>query len=438
MLLWAAQPVAAAEPDPAPGAEAAGAGWRDTLLGDLGGVRPWLAQFGAKLDLSEIGEVLGNPVGGRRQGVIFEGLTDLSLTIDFKPYFGWSGTAFARAYQIHGRGLTANNLPTLAPVSGIEATRTTRLYELWYEQPVLEWLQVRVGQQAAGSEFLISTTAQLFINATFGWPDLPALGLPSGGPTYPLGTPGIRFQAKPTDDLTVLFGLYNGDPAGPGAGDPQLRDKSGTAFRVDDGAFAIVETRYNPGSSDTNGTYRIGAWFHSERFPDQRLDPTGVSLASPATTGVPRQHRHNYSLYAIVDQPVLRGADSGITLFARAMAAPGDRNPIDFYVDAGLAYAGPFARKDDIVGIAFGYARIGDTSRALDADVARFTGQVYPIRSGEAVLEITYRLQVAPWWQVQPDFQYIFNPGGGIPDPRFPGRRADDAAVLGLRAAITF
>jgi porin len=27
--------------------------------------------------------------------------------------------------------------------------------------------------------------------------------------------------------------------------------------------------------------------------------------------------------------------------------------------------------------------------------------------STESVLEVTYNLQLAPWWQLQPDFQYI-------------------------------
>ena len=53
------------------------------------------------------------------------------------------------------------------------------------------------------------------------------------------------------------------------------------------------------------------------------------------------------------------------------MGAPGDRNLVDFYVDGGLAYTGPFGRKDDKVGIAVGYTRIGIAARGLDADVAR-------------------------------------------------------------------
>lgn len=54
------------------------------------------------------------------------------------------------------------------------------------------------------------------------------------------------------------------------------------------------------------------------------------------------------------------------------------------------------------------------------------------------MLELTYRVQLTGWWQLQPDFQYIFNPGGGIANPAVPSHRIGDAAVLGLRTAITF
>jgi porin len=413
---------------------------RETLLGDVGGLRPFLARYGTKLEISETSEVLGNATGGRRRGVVYEGLTDLSLSVDLKTYFGAPGTVFARAYQIHGRGLTANYIGNLGPVSGVEATRTTRLFELWYEAPLSDSLELRLGQQAASTEFKVSTTAQLFVNATFGWANLPSLDLPSGGPNYPLATPGARLKATPGNDVTLLLGLYNGDPAGPGTGDPQLREASGTAFRINDGAFVIGELRYNPENSARNGTYRLGGWFHSGDFADQRFDANGIPLANPASSGAPRQHRRNYSLYAVVDQPIWQAGDGegGATAFARVVGAPSDRNLVDFYLDGGLAYAGPFGRKEDRIGVAFAYTRIGSTARGLDADVARFTGQPFPVRSAEFLVEVTYRLQLAPWWQLQPDFQYVINPGAGVLDPNRPGRRLGDAAVFGLRTMVTF
>ena len=59
------------------------------------------------------------------------------------------------------------------------------------------------------------------------------------------------------------------------------------------------------------------------------------------------------------------------------------------------------------------------------------------MRSSETVIEATYQAQIKPWWQVQPDVQYIVNPGGGVLAPGT-SRRVRGAAVLGLRSVVTF
>jgi porin len=39
---------------------------------------------------------------------------------------------------------------------------------------------------------------------------------------------------------------------------------------------------------------------------------------------------------------------------------------------------------------------------------------------------------------VQPDFQYVFNPGGGILNPNQPTQRIGNEAIFGLRNSMTF
>ena len=48
----------------------------------------------------------------------------------------------------------------------------------------------------------------------------------------------------------------------------------------------------------------------------------------------------------------------------------------------------------------------------------------------EAVLELTYRAQITPWFALQPDVQWIIHPGGST--------AIDNALVIGLRAAVSF
>jgi porin len=55
-------------------------------------------------------------------------------------------------------------------------------------------------------------------------------------------------------------------------------------------------------------------------------------------------------------------------------------------------------------------------------------------------LELTYQAQITPWLVLQPDFQYIFHPGGNVADPTDVSGTTpvQDAAVIGVRTAITF
>jgi porin len=422
---------------------------RANLYPDPGGVRASLAENGLTFGLSEVSEVFGNPTGGVRQGAIYEGLTQLGLGLDTGKAGLWQGGTFnVGAFQIHGRGLSLNNLGNnLNTVSSIEAYRGTLLFELWYEQALFDkQLQIRVGQLAADQEFMISQYANLFLNHTFGWSTLPSSDLPSGGAAYPLATPGVRVRWFPRDDLTLLAAVLDGNPAGPGpAGSiPQFRDASGTAFRLNDGIVVIAEAQYaiNQGDAATGlaGTYKVGGWYNSGTFADQGHNAADMPLSSTQVPG--RNRRGDWSLYAVADQLVWRKAgqkDGGIGVFGRIMGAPGDRNLVNFYVDAGVTWKGAIEVRDsDTAGLGVGYARISDTAAKLDSSIAAATGGFYPIRRSETVLELTYQAQIAPWLQVQPTAQYIFNPNGGVPDPNNATRRLPDAVVLGLRTQITF
>jgi porin len=432
----------AAEPQGQPPASIA------SSLGDLGGLRDSLRAEGVTFGITYVGEMLANLRGGIRRGAIYEGKLDAQLDVDLDRLAGLAGLAFhAQMYQIHGRGLSRYKLGNLMTASGIEALPSTRLVEIWLEQVLFDGkLAIRAGQLAGDTEFLTSQYASLFINGSFGWPAITSVNLPAGGVSYPWATPAVRVKAEPAKDITILAAVFNGDPSGGGIGEPQLNNRYGTRFPVHNAPFFIGEVAYayslGDGASALPGTAKLGAWYHAGRFDDQRYDSTGLSLASPASSGVPRRHRGNLALYAIVDQMLWRQpetADNGIGAFARLFTNPGDRNEVGFYADGGFNFKGMLAsRPDDTLGIAFGYTRISNRARALDRDV-RALGAAGPIRSSEALVEITYQAQIVPGWSVQPDFQYIWRPGGHIANPRGPtGRAIRNAAVLGIRSTIQY
>src|SRR5579864_4675874 len=266
---------------------------RDVLTGDWGGVRSALEGMGVQLGVNYIGDVLGNPSGGVRTGAIYEGRLEMLVNLDLDKVVGWSGATFhVNAYQIHGRGLSQNDLDSnLMDVSNIEGQRATRLFDLWLQQQFADGaVSVRVGQIAADDEFAVGTYGANFVNATFGWPAFNSADLPSGGPAYPLSTPGIRVSVAPTGELTFMGAVFNGNPAGPGSSNPQLRDLHGTSFRLSDGVLAIGEAAcaVNQGKDDKGlaADYKLGGWYSSNSFADQRFDTLGISLASPTSNGI--------------------------------------------------------------------------------------------------------------------------------------------------------
>ncbi len=58
-------------------------------------------------------------------------------------------------------------------------------------------------------------------------------------------------------------------------------------------------------------------------------------------------------------------------------------------------------------------------------------------RNYEALLEICYTMQLKSGWSLQPDFQYIWLPGGNVPSDS--GKDAlESAAVFGARSTMSF
>jgi porin len=429
-----------------------------SLLGDMWGVRSFLSKYGVTLTILETSEVLGNVSGGVHQGVDYDGLTQMQLQLDTQRAFHFYGGTFnVSGLQIHGDNLSANNLLTLQTASGIEADRATRVWELWYQQKFLDEdrMDVKIGEQSLDQEFMVSQNAGLFVNTMFGWPMLPSADLPGGGPAYPLAAPGIRLRVRPINGLTFLAGVFNGSPVVNNTGDPQQQNPSGTSFPVNGGALAIGEVQYSfpalgsmvySGQSQTlAGVYKLGFWYDTESFADQEYNNDGESLASVTTFAMPMTHHGDYAFYGVMDQMIWRDSmdedgDRSISWFARAMGTPDeDRNLIDFSLNAGLTFHEPiYHRDDDTCGIGMGFAKVGDHAAGLDEDTSFYTGAYYPVRSSETFVEATYQYQLTPWCQIQPDFQYVFNPGGGIPNPDSPGQRVKDEAVLGVRLNILF
>ncbi|MDT8278353.1 carbohydrate porin, partial [Roseomonas mucosa] len=161
---------------------------------------------------------------------------------------------------------------------------------------------------------------------------------------------------------------------------------------------------------------------------------TNASVDPLANGSVPRKP-NNYGLYTVGEVTLWRGAASNLASFARLSFTPGGRNLLDFYGDAGLAWHGPFGRKDDTASIGLAYAQTGAAGRDLDRALRALTG-LPPTRNREMVLEANYEAAVTDHLAIRPGVQWISHPDAGIPDERYrDDARLRDAVVLELRLA---
>jgi len=426
---------------------------RDKLTGDWGGARTALSDRGIDIPPVWIGEALGTVAGGFRQGTSLEHRFQLDIDGDFDKLWGLKGaTAHTTFYAIgHAFGLPAANfVGSIADPSNIEALPGTRLFTAWYQQNFLDdKVSLRIGQIAADDEFLISPTASVLINSTFGYAALLAADQFQGGPVYPLATPGIRLQLKPTEEITVLSAVFSGAPAGENCTTlPQICNDHGLLFPLNGGVLWMGEAQYGINQAkDAKGmpaVYKLGGWYASKSFPDVHLGLTAagtpVSLASPAS-GFPLVRQGNWGIYAIADQMVWRAAKGpqSVNLFMRAGVSPSDRNLVEAYMDGGVGFKAPLPGRDnDVLTFAFALSQISADAAALDRDTQFFTGGFFPVRDREVVLELDYSLQLAPSWTLQADLQEIIHPGGNVPSPVNPPQPIPDAFIIGGRTFIKF
>jgi porin len=399
--------------------------------------------------------VFGNLSGGVQQGFDADGLTTVTLQMDTEKAFGLKGgTLNVSGLQYWGGELSANNLLVLQTLTDIEAPVGVRLWELWYQQKFGDKFDVKIGEQSLDEEFIIAPSGNsLFLNAASGWPGLPSVNLPGGGPAYPLAGLGVRGRAQVTDSVTMLAGVFNGSPIPWDSPNTPRSNPNGVSFPLNTGTLAIAELQYAYGSSASGkpnadgplpGVYKIGAWYDSYKFDDQQYDNMGVPLASPLSNGIPATPHGDFSLYGVVDQMIWRSKDDtnrSLNVFVRPMFTPyEDRNLVSASINAGFALKAPLPTRDnDGFGVEMGTIWASSAASGFDRQMQFFQPSIYtPIRSSETFIEATYQFQALPSWQIQPDVQYFINPGLGIANPNDPMQRIKNELVIGLRTNINF
>jgi porin len=267
-----------------------------------------------------------------------------------------------------------------------------RVHELW-AQRTFGSVSLRTGLLAADTEFWVPDTATLFINSAFGAPSVISGDLPNP-PIFPQGVLGARLAFNLKHAGTLRLAVLDGN-----GGDQASVNRHGLDITLDQGTLWLAEyQRLIDISGEKKTSVRLAAYHHIGTFTNAH----GYRV------------RENSGFIGSMDHTV----DARVSLFARVGAALSDRSAVPWSVETGFSLSPVFGTSDKL-GVGLAYIDLnGSTANTPTAT---------PLRR-EAILESTLDWPINQSLDLQPDLQYIIDPGGTAAAP--------NAWVVGLRATV--
>jgi porin len=423
---------------------------QDYLLGDWCGWRTKLSAKGIDFEFFYAASLPDNLDGGYKRGGIYQGAALLTLDLDSEKLAGYHGGMFhVGSIWTHGeKAFSDNYVGDLNKVNLIDFSHGFRLWEMYYQQKFLDdKLTVKAGQLAIDRDFIVpeyynSIAGVTLLNQTFFYPTM-AFNVwdqafyPKGNhglATTPYGTPGAVVRVDPVPYAYIQAGVYDGNP-----------DTSGSGTRVklssDEGALIYAElgVKVNQAKDAEGppGNIKFGAYYHTDDFydtyegywvaVDNYLASIGSSGLGVFTAATARQHSGNYGIYFLADQTLWREqgkddkAQQGLVGFFRVAEAPKNENIAQFGVDGGLVYKGLIPSRDwDTLALGVSYLEMSREIRRAQQDInstlISLGGSPYftHLADYEAVIELSYKFQLAAWWTLQPSIQRVIHPGGRL------------------------
>ncbi|OHC68117.1 MAG: hypothetical protein A3H93_03795 [Rhodocyclales bacterium RIFCSPLOWO2_02_FULL_63_24] len=409
-----------------------------TLIGDWNGARSALWQSGVALEAGLKLDSLRNR-GGLMDGGQTVTHLELKLRADLQKLLGWNNAvAYVNTDTDGGAGINARRTGSLMGVSNIEVpVQTTRLFHAWVQKGFIDdRLSVLVGIYPIDSEFFTMDSAATLVHPAYGTPaDLALTNAPS---VFNNAAFGIRGKLLSADrELYAMGALMDGIP-----NDPARPKATAIRFAKGDGAFVIGELGWMP--LETGHTfepidpsrvrptpelvahekygglskYAIGFWRYGNRVPDQLdVDADGNPLQRRSQGGYVLAERSLFSLGGETNRDV--------TAFGRYTFSSGHSTSIDRMWNLGLRVRGPLAsRPDDSIALGWTRGRLAPKWRAVQAAAGTDT-----VAAEEAV-EITWRVAITQWFQVQPNVQHVRHPGGAA--------ATRNATLIGARIELAF
>ena len=327
-----------------------------------------------------------NLAGGIDRGYRQMGMTDLTAEADVSEV-----ELFANVQWVHGRSISDELVGDGQVLSNIDAPEGLRLFEAWARIPIGDGGYVKTGFIDLNGDFDVQRVGALFLNSSHGiGPDFSQSG--ENGPSiFPTSSTAV-VGGWDGDIWSVRAGLFDAV-----AGDPEHPARTVIRFPGTTGVLAVAEGEVLIGSGVE---VQLGAWHYATSFEALDLEQTN-------------RRRDNRGGYVQVEATLGRVVGQSVEGWLRYGTANARINPIRDYIGGGLA----LGEEDNRWGLAVAHARLGDAAMQLGSEGA------------ETAIELTHVRKIGERLTVQPDIQYILNPGWD------PGRR--NALVLGVRLQLS-
>jgi porin len=336
-------------------------------------------------EASFLGDVVSNFNGGIKKGQTGLGLIHLSVNFNTENAGFWKGGNFyIHAHKVIGGHPSEQLVGDIQVVSNIDGLTNRFIYELWYSQKFNNF-SVLAGLHNLNDVFHVSENASVYLNSSFGIS--PSLSLNNAISIYPVTTFGgiVRWD---NDRFSVLSGVYNFGHAFAAEESFHLKNHV-----FDDGFFSLFEVQYRViKNAATKAEFKFGASY--KHCSDNHEHFTAEC-----------PEKNQYSFYFLTDY-LLYNSSTGKSLaaFLQTGYSPHKYSYSPLYFGAGLNFKGLFfSKRSDEIALAFATAQINHYNSIAS---------VYNYFRNESLIEFTYKIPVHKKFNIQPDFQYIFNPAG--------------------------
>lgn len=412
--------------------------------GNWFGPRDFFHEHGLDFSTVYTGLFLGNPVGGNSQTAAYADNIAFSLLIETEKLFGWKGGHFVMSAMQQDGGWqenlsTVKHIGNQFTVNGIVGGTTMKWVNLYWNQDIWDdRVNFIFGRCCAMDEFDNSPVLWNYVGS------LQAAPTNMNTTWSPNASWGSRLKVRLTHDTDIRYGIYQ-------ITTPGVNNLCWNFF-PSDGVSMFTQYSWNPEFCKSGSTTIFDDLKKEPASTPEKTDAKSfknpVDLAQLkklpghyfvggyyTTAGTPQIMNSNnltpnaYAFYCHADQMVYRPnplTEAGLILWTELAYSPETSLSVMTYqVKGGTLYQGLIpGRINDttIFGLGFGGFSSSYQSK-VEAD-----GLGDPIY--EMVSEFGYRINFTRFFYIQPDVQYVLNPGGT-------GHIAN-ALVLGAQVGVTF